>query len=206
LRFLLCLLLLSVPDISTASTIDFSELGFGGPVDVDGLHRQGVQFEFSPGQAVFNGTVGTLRTTVWSIDPVLVGPATGILTIGFDVPTPVLSFDLVLQSIFAIDDSAMGPNGGPAYTVLLSTGTSISGSTAPQPSGIYSEGQFQYAGVPITSATITFFNGMDSGGMAVASFGLDNLTFGAPEPATVCLLGAGLLSAGLTKRYARRQR
>jgi hypothetical protein len=206
LRFLLCLFLLTVPELSTASTIDFSELGFGGSLDVDGLHLQGVQFGFSPGQALFNGIVGTLGTTVWSVDPLLTGPATGTLTIGFDAPTPVLSFTLVLQSIFAIDDSATGPNGGPAYTVLLSTGTSISGGAAPQPNGIYTEGKFQYSGVPITSASITFFSGMDSGGSPVASFGLDNLTFGAPEPATFWLLGAGLIGAGLTKRYSFRQR
>ena len=206
MRFLLCLLLFTVPELSNASTIDFSELGFASSLDVDGLHVQGVQFGFSPGQALYNGMVGTLGTSVWSIDPVLTGPTTGTLTIGFDVPTSILSFDIIMQSVFAIDDSAMGANGGPAYTVLLSTGTIIKGATAPQPGGVYSEGQFQYAGVPISSASITFFNGMDSGGMSVMAFGLDNVTFGAPEPATVWLIGAGLIAAGLSKRHARRQR
>jgi len=204
LRLLLCLCLFTVPELSIASTIDFNELGLSGLFDVNGLNVQGVQFGFSNGQALYNGMIGTTGTTEWSVDPVLMGPATGTLTLGFVVPTPILRFDIVLQSIFAIDDSATGINGGPAYTVLLSTGTSISGGAAPQPNGLYSEGRFQYDGAPITTASISFFNGMDSGGMLVTAFGLDNLTFdataGVPEPRTVWLIGAGLIGAGVIKR------
>lgn len=206
MRFLLCLLLLTVPELSNASTIDFSELGFGSPIGVNGLHLQGVQFGFTPGLAVYNGVAGTTGTTEWSIDPILMGPTTGTLTLGFDVPTSILRFDIVLRSIFPLDDVDMGGNGGPAFTVVLAPGVSQSGSTAPQPNGVYSEGRFQYTGAPITSATITFFNGMDMGNMQVAVFGLDNLTFGVPEPATLWLIAAGLIGAGAFKRYPRRQR
>ena len=206
MRFLLCLILLTIPEHSTASTIDFTELGFGSSIDVNGLHLQGVQFGFAPGLALYNGVAGTTGTTEWSIDPVLLGPTTGTLTLGFDVPTPILGFDIVLQSIFPLDDVVMGANGGPAFTVSLSPGVTQTGSTAPQPNGVYSEGRFQYVGVPITSASITFFNGMDMGGMPVMAFALDNLTFGIPEPATVWLIAAGLIGAGAFKRYPRRDR
>jgi hypothetical protein len=207
LRFLLCLCLFTVPELATASTIDFSELGLGSPIDVNGLYTQGVQFGFSPGVAIYNGVAGTNGTAEWSLDPILLGPTTGILTLGFDVPTPILRFDILLQSIFPIDDSGIGIYGGPAYTVLLSSGATITGGTAPQPTGLYSEGQFQYSGTPITGATITFFNGIDLGGMPVTAFGIDNLTFGAaaaqdgvPEPGTFWILGAGLVGVSLLRR------
>jgi hypothetical protein len=211
LRFLLCLILFTVPELSKASTIDFSELGLGSPINVNGLHTQGVQFGFSSGVAIYNGVAGTSGTAEWSLDPILLGPTTGALTLGFDLPTSILRFDILLQSIFPIDDSGIGFFGGPAYTVLLSTGTIITGGTAPQPSGLYSEGQFQYSGTPISGATITFFNGIDLGGMPVTAFGIDNLTFGVaapqtgvPEPGTSWILGAGLLVAGLWKRRTNR--
>jgi hypothetical protein len=204
-RFLLCLCLFTVPELANATTLDFSELGMSGSIDVNGLHFQGVQFGFNPGLALYNGVVGTSGTAEWSIDPVLRGPTTGTLTLGFDVPTPILRFAIVLQSIFPIDSVDTGVNGGPAYTVVLSPGVSQAGSTAPQPNGVYSEGQFDYSGVPITSAAITFYSGMDAGGMPVTAFGLDNLTYGTPEPATVWLVAAGLIAAG-RNGYRRRQR
>jgi hypothetical protein len=122
----------------------------------------------------------------------------------FDVPTPFLQFDILLASIFTLDDSDQGFNGGPAYTVLLSNGSSIPGGTAPQPGGLYSEGEFSYTGAPIDSASISFFSGIDAGGMQVTAFGLDNLTFSeasaAPEPASFLGLGGGLLAISLLKR------
>jgi hypothetical protein len=205
------LFLFTVPELLKASTIDFSELGLGSPIDVNGLHTQGVQFGFSPGVAIYNGVAGTNGTAEWSLDPILLGPTTGTLTLGFDAPTPILRFDILLQSIFPIDDSGIGLFGGPAFTVLLSTGTTLTGGTVPQTNGIYSEGRFQYSGTPISGATITFFNGIDLGGMPVTAFGIDNLTFGAvapqagvPEPGTFWILGAGLVVAGLLKRRPRR--
>jgi len=202
-KFSLLLLLLAVPEVSVANSIFFNELGSGPLIDVNGLHTQGVLFGFVAGPASYNGTIGTSGNAVWSIDPVLSGPTTGILTFAFDVPVTMFQFDIVLQSIFPLDDSSMGANGGPAYTVLLSTGATWSGSTAPQLAGFYSEGQFQYSGQAIDGASISFFNGLDAGGMSVTAFGLDNLTFGVPEPATsMMMIAAGLIGVGTWKRYS----
>ena len=86
-------------------------------------------------------------------DPLLSGPTTGTLTMAFASATSRLSFNLVLLSLDTID---------PAYTVTLSDGSVIVGSSAPQPGGLFSEGTFLYSGAPITGAAITFFNGTDS--------------------------------------------
>jgi len=200
-----CVILLTIPFVSSASTLTFEELGTTPAVDVNGLHTQGVLFSFTPGQAAYNGTIGTAGNAVLSIDPVLMGPSSGTLTLVFDLPTPLLQFDVVLQSLFPLDDSNSGANGGPAYTVLLSSGATLNGSTAPQPGGFYSEGHFQYNGAAITSAEITFYHGFDAGGSPVRAFGLDNLTFaseGVPEPAPTMLIAAGLIAIGTLKRYA----
>ena len=197
----LCLLLLGAHTTSWATTIAFSELGTASPINVNGLHIEGVLFSFSPDEAFFNEVVGTAGNAVLSIDPVLGGSTSGTLTLTFDVPTPLLKFDIILESIFPIDDSNQGLNGGPAYTVLLSSGLNLAEGTMPQPNGVYSEGEFVYSGPPVGSAVISFFNGIDAGGMPVAAFGLDNLTFtAAAEPGSFFGLGAGLLVLGLIKR------
>jgi hypothetical protein len=203
----LCMTLLMVTNVSVAATLTFDDLG-PGPVDANGAYTQGVHFGFAPGQATYNGVIGTSGTAVLSIDPVLMGPTSGTLNLAFDVPTTLLQFDIIFQSLSTIDDSSMGENGGPAYTVLLSSGATLTGSTTPQPDGMYSEGVFQYSGAPINGASITFFNGFDSGGMLVENFGLDNLTFdatgslGAPEPPTNLLIAAGLIAVGTLRRYS----
>jgi len=72
----------------------------------------------------------------------------------------------------------------------------LSGSTTPQPDGLYSEGTFLYQGAPVTGATITFYNGVDpfNDSANVSAFGLDNLTYQTPEPATQMLLAGALLA------------
>src|ERR1019366_8809075 len=55
-------------------------------------------------------------------------------------------------------------------------------------------------GAPVTGATITFFNGVDSFNGAVTDFGLDNLTYQTPEPATQMLFVGGLLALGVIGR------
>jgi hypothetical protein len=199
-------LLLAAQSICFGTTIRFDELGTLSLIDVNGIHIQGVLLGFSPDHAFFNQVVGTGGNAVLSIDPVLSGPTTGFLTLGFDVPTSLLQFDVLLQSIFPLDDSDQGANGGPAYTVLLSNGVSLTGSTEPQPNGVYSEGTFLYSGAPISGAVISFFNGFDAGGLSVSQFGLDNLTFVTPEPGSFFGLGFGLLALGmLGRRRAARQ-
>ena len=71
--------------------------------------------------------------------------------------------------------------------------------TTPQENGVYSESEFVYSGDAIDSAVITFFNGVDVGRSPVLAFGLDNLTYDAPEssvpePPTFVGLGIGLLA------------
>jgi len=193
-------LLLAAGPSAPAAVIGFAEFGTTAAIDGNGIHIQGVLFGFAAGQTQFNQTVGTAGNAVLSIDPVLSGPTTGVLTLSFDIPTSLLQFDILLQSIFPIDSSDQGFNGGPAYTVLLSNGISLAGATAPQGNGFYSEGEFLYSGDPISNASISFFNGLDAGGMSVSAFGLDNLTFDAPEPPSFFGFGAGLLGLGLLKR------
>jgi hypothetical protein len=190
----LLLVLFMLPACSFATTLYFDEFGTSSPLSVDELHVFGVTFGFSPGTADYNGQIGTPGFAVLVSDPLLTGPTTGTLTLAFDTPTPLLQFDLVLQSLDTFDS---------AYTVTLSSGAVLSGSTAPQPLGLYSEGTFLYTGDPISGATITFFNGTDSLGGNVAAFGLDNLTYDttrASEPATPFTLTGAFLALGVLGR------
>lgn len=187
----LLLILLVLPACSFATTLHFDEFGTSPLLNVDGMHVFGVTFHFSPGLADYNGSIGTSGLTVLVSDPVLTGTTAGTLTLDFDTPTPLLQFDLALLSADILD---------PAYTVTLSSGAVLSGSTMPQPGGFYSEGTFQYAGAPVTGAAITFFNGLDSFNGDVTNFALDNLTYQTPEPGTPLLLAGALLAMGVIGR------
>lgn len=187
----LLLILLVFPAISHATTLSFDEFVPAPLLGVDGMHVFGVTFHFSAGEADYNGQIGTSGLAVLVSDPLLTGPTAGTLTLAFDTPTPLLQFDLVLLSLDSIST---------AYTVALSSGDIFSGSTTPQPAGLYSEGEFQYTGAPVTGAAITFFNGVDSMGGDVSAFGLDNLTFQTPEPTTQMLLAGALLALGVIGR------
>ena len=184
------LLLLMFSECSLAATLHFDEFGTSPLLNVNGMHVFGVTFQFSPGEADYNGQIGTSGTTVLVSDPLLTGPTTGTLTLTFDDPTPLLQFDLVLETLAPIDS---------AYTVTLSTQQVLVGSTAPQlPDGLYSEGSFLYTGAPVTGATITFYNGADpfNDSLNVSAFGLDNLTYETPEPASQWPLAGALLALG----------
>ena len=189
-------MLLLLPTSSFATTLYFDEFGTSSPVSVDGLQVFGVTFNFTSGSADYNGQIGTSGFTVLVSDPLLTGPTTGTLTLAFDTPTPLLQFDLALNSADTFDS---------AYTVTLFSGDVFSSSTTPQPLGVYSEGEFLYTGAPISGATITFFNGTDSLGGNVAAFGLDNLTTPSkpPEPATAFLLRRRITGSGLCSDDAR---
>src|SRR3954451_7498270 len=140
----LFVLLLAAPGASWTRTITFDEFGAAPLTDVNGFHTQGVTFGFVSAQAFYNQTVGTVGNAVLSVDPLLSGPTNGVLTLTFDSATSLLRFDILLLSISTIDDSNLGANGGPAYTVLLSNGMSFTGGTTPQINGVYSEGIFTY--------------------------------------------------------------
>jgi hypothetical protein len=200
------MLAVATPVSCTATVINFNEFGTSSPIDANGVHLAGVTFIFGPAQADYNGMIGTTGNTVFLTDPVLTGSTDGMLTLIFDYPTSVLQFDIALQSLSPIDDTNSGPNGGPAYVVTLSTGSVLNGATAPQPAGFYSEGEFQYSGPAITSASLTFFNGTDAAGGQVGAFGLDNLVFNSPEPGSTSLLACGLIALGLIRRQRARTR
>ena len=172
-------------------SLSFDEFGTSSLLNADAVSVSGVTFHFNAGTAYYNGQIGVAGFAVLVSDPLLSGPTTGTLTMDFDSPTSLLSFDLALLSLDTID---------PAYTVTLSDGSVIVGSTTPQPGGLFSEGTFLYTGAPITGAAITFFNGTDSMGGNVTDFGLDNLTFEAPEPSTQLLFAGALLALGVIRK------
>jgi hypothetical protein len=185
------LVLLLFPAASSANTLYFDEFGTSSLLNADSVSVSGVTFHFSSGLAYYNGQIGLGGLAVLVSDPLLTGPTTGLLTLDFASPTSLLKFDLALLSTDTID---------PAYTVILSDGTVLTGSTTPQPGGVFSEGTFVYTGAPITGAAIAFFNGTDSLGENVTDFGLDNLTFEAPEPSTQLLFAGALLALGVMRK------
>ena len=187
----LLLVLLLFPAASSANTLYFDEFGTSSLLNADSVSVSGVTFHFSSGLAYYNGQIGLGGLAVLVSDPLLTGPTTGLLTLDFASPTSLLKFDLALLSTDTID---------PAYTVILSDGTVLTGSTTPQPGGVFSEGTFVYTGAPITGAAIAFFNGTDSLGENVTDFGLDNLTFEAPEPSTQLLFAGALLALGVMRK------
>ena len=200
MRLLPLVLLLAAQGASWATTLTFNEFGATPLINVNGFHTQGLTFSFAPGQASYNQSIGTAGNALLSVDPVLSGPTSGVLTLTFDYSSTLLQFDILLLSISTIDDSAVGPNGGPAYSVGLNNGSSFAGGTTPQLSNGYSEGAFAYSGAPFTVATISFFSGTDVSGLDVTDFGVDNLTYVTPEPASFFGLGGGLLALGMIKR------
>lgn len=203
------LLALLTPVSSFGTTLSFDEFGTTSPIEGNKFQVFGVTLGLSPDSALYNGMIGSDGNAVWAQDPLLTGPTSDILTLTFAIPTEDLAFDIVLQSIVPIGNSKLSPDGGPAYTVTLSTGGVFNEGTAPQPAGVYSEGQFLYRGPAITAASIGFFQGQDDCGGIVQAFGLDNLTYDtavtseAPEPGTLCLIGLGLVALALTMRRSR---
>jgi hypothetical protein len=187
----LLLALLLFPAESFASVLNFDEFGTSSLLNADSMSVSGVTFHFNSGTAYYDGQIADPMFVVLVTDPLLTGPTTGTLTMDFASPTSLLSFNVALISLDTIDQ---------AYTVVLSDGSVIVGSTTPQPGGFFSEGTFLYTGAPITGAAITFFNGTDSIGGNVTDFGLDNLAFDAPEPSTQLLLAGALLALGVIRK------
>jgi len=187
----LFLALLLFPADSFASVLNFDEFGTSTLLNADSMSVSGVTFHFNSGTAYYDGQIGDPMFAVLVTDPLLTGPTTGTLTMDFASPTSLLSFDVALNSLNTIDL---------AYTVVLSDGSVIVGSTTPQPGGLFSEGTFLYTGAPITGAWVTFFNGIDSTSGNVTDFGLDNLAFDAPEPSSQLLLAGALLALGVIKK------
>src|SRR5258708_28760285 len=150
----LFVLLLAVPGVSPAATFTFAEFGTAPLIDVNGFHTQGVTFGFTPGQAVYDQSIGTAGTALLSVDPVLSGSTDGVLTLTFDYSTPLLQFDVLLLSVSTIDDSNQGLNGGPAFTVLLSNGQTLTGGSTPHAQRIYFQTSFGLSADTLNSTTL----------------------------------------------------
>ena|SRR5579863_2064953 len=171
-----------------AGVIHFDELGTSSNVDANNQHVLGVLFQFSGGSAQYNGTIDAVDTTALASDPVLLGDTSGTLTLTFDTPIDMLSFDIVMEAVTPITS---------AYTVSLPGNVSLSGDTAPLV--FFSEGYFEYEGPLVSTATITFSN-------QAPQFAIDNLAFAAPEPGTSLLLGGALLGLSFLGRRNRQRR
>jgi len=165
-------LLCAVSASAASVLIEFDELPAS---PANGLTFKGVTFGFevsgaASDDATFNVDLGfgsTLQTT----DPVMEGDATGLLTLTFAVPTPTLSFGLLLGG--ATDYT-------PGAVIDLYSGAvlvdSIGLDTLADPVEAISEAHFLWsnAGMPIDRAVVDFD---DNAGR----FAMDNLSF-VPEP------------------------
>jgi hypothetical protein len=179
-------LLWALPACSWAAltTITFTELP---PQPANGVSLKGVTFGFAGGLATFDAPNGGQLTYVQ--DPSLEGVSVGTLTLTFATPTPVLRFGVALSTGATLTPGftvvLAGP-GGPLGTFPVNT-TNLKG---------FTEGQFNYAGSPVTTATITF----NSGG--ATDFAVDNVTFGtidavpALDPKALVFLALTLFGIG----------
>ncbi|MBS1807043.1 MAG: PEP-CTERM sorting domain-containing protein [Acidobacteria bacterium] len=166
-------------------TLTFSELT---PRFAHGVSIGGVSFGFSINgaaspDAIYNSTAA--GNTRFIRGSALEGSVDGALTLNFTQATSVLSFGVALDSFNTL---------APGFTVrLFDSSLNLIGTynVTTVSTLSFTEGFFQYGGVPVARAVITF-----SSAIAGGRFALDNLTFNAiPEPASLLLLGSGV--AGL---------
>jgi PEP-CTERM motif len=166
----------------------------------DTLDALGITFDFTEGPsaspAIYGDTLGTVSNVLSPLsDPVLDGPADGILTLNFDQPTDFLSFNI----LFGIEPGNSGGLVTIGATPLSFTTTGGQGS-----GGFFSIGSFSSGTLtPFSQAVITFDDPM-------TQFAIDNLSYDAisavsatPEPGSLALLAAGALLFGALVRFRR---
>ena len=168
------------------------------PTDADGVHALGVTFGFTENgdpssAAVYGDTILTdLNALLPLSDPVLDGPADGVLTLVFDAPTTFLSFDIA----FTVPTAPGGQVTIGASSQLITTTGDVGDSQA------FSIGSFSWTpSAAFTQATVTFDNAASS-----AWFAIDNLSYTpdpAPEPASIVFVGAGLILAAAVRKPRR---
>ena len=168
----------------------------------NGVHALGVTFGFTEGgiptsAATYGGTVGTAPNELAPLsDPVLDGPADGVLTLVFDTPTTFLSFDIA----FGTSTGPIGPGGqvtiGGNSQRISTTGNSGAG-------GMFSIGSFSWTPPsPFTQATIAFDNSASQTLFAIDNLSYDDPPASTPEPGCLIFVGAGLVM-GLAVRKRR---
>ena len=214
------MLLLSQPELAscaTITTLNFSELP-PTAIPASGLHVFGIDFSFVRDSQVPSGTVGGATfgapfggVTTKLNTPVLLGDVPGVLTLIFDSPTSLLSFDAALgvttQDVFQVRlFNAAGFSLGTSNNLTHPTGCPPSPAVCPNAS----EGSYSYSGALVKTAALDFSSQVP--GATPAPFALDNLTYAigstsaVPEPNGIFLLlgGLGLLMTVLRRGMGRR--
>lgn len=176
------------------------------PTAANGVHALGVLFTFTQGglastTATYGDTIGAAVDQLAPLtDPLLDGPADGVLTLSFDTPTTFLSFDIAFISSANLGGFVtIGGGSSKAFTTTGNSGLM----------GLFSVGSFSWTPAsPFTQATITF----DSAA-AGTQFAIDNVSYedpplapSVPEPASLALFGSGMLTLGLIARKRTRLR
>jgi hypothetical protein len=173
-----------------AQLLTFDELPYQS---VDDVSIGGVTFDFKvsgvDSQEAYYASQGPGNLALLT-EPTLTGPAAGVLTILFDVPTEVVQFAVALNTAdslspgFTVEafDSSNGSLGSQAVN------TSASGELS------FSEGMYSYSGAPASKVVIEFTD-------AASDFAMDNLEYVIPEPLAGPLwLAAMLIWVGSSRR------
>jgi hypothetical protein len=173
------------------------------PTFADGVHALGVTFGYTQGgnpsnAATYGDIIGTATNGLLPLtDPVLDGPADGILTLVFDTVSTYLAFDIALFS--------QGVNSGGQVTINGNT-QAFTTTAGFGPAGLFSMTSFLWTPAsPFTQAVISFDSGTSQ------MFVIDNLGFDVdppdalpnPEPASFIFMGTGALMLGLLARRRR---
>lgn len=181
--------------------ITFDEVQWGPPfLPIDGASAFGITLDYkiggvdSPEARIATGP----GLTTYVDAPLIEGNAEGVLTIDFDVATPVLDFGVAI----------LGPEADPGFSVELfdSSLSSLGVTGVPVVSmGSVPEGLFSYTGIGVSRAVVSFDPN-------ATRFALDNILFdpmgdSSPVPdggTTVLLTGIALFGVGGMKRLMRR--
>ena len=161
---------------------------------VDGLSLSGVTFSFTSGFTADYNALGPGSLT-YVQDPSIEGNPAGTLGLDFATPTPNLSFGVALSVTGDLS---------PGFSVELFDAALASLGVFPVDTSsliLFSEGQFNYSGTPISRALIDFNE--PSGEVR---FAFDNLRFDAaavPEPGSLLLVASAFAALGFMRRRSR---